>query len=134
MKNIVFDFYRVIYTPENNSLDLNVLSIVSSLNEKGIPLYLFTNTRKELIERLDKKNNFLKYFKNTIFNSESPKPDIKSFEKLIEVIGSSSSDLILVDDDPINISVANEFGIIGVGYTNSEDLNIKLNKILEDDK
>ncbi len=133
-KNIVFDFYRVIYIPESNSLDKNILDILASLKKDGIPLYLFTNTREEVIKELNKKNNFLKYFNEVIYNTEYLKPDVKSFEKLINTIDSNPSDIIFVDDSPLNVSVAEEFGIITIPYIASEDLSIKLNNILKNDK
>lgn len=133
-KNIVFDFYRVIYIPENDSLDKDILNILASLKKDNIPLYLFTNTREEVIKELDKENNFLKYFNEVIYNTEYPKPDVKSFEKLINTIDSDPSDIVFVDDSPLNVSVAEEFGIITIPYVGSEDLHIKLNNILKNDK
>ena len=133
-KNVVFDFYRVIYIPENNSLDKDILNILASLKKDNIPLYLFTNTREEVIKELDKENNFLKYFNEVIYNTEYPKPDVKSFEKLINTINSDPFNIIFVDDSPLNVSVAEEFGIITIPYIGSEDLCIKLNNILKNDK
>lgn len=130
-KKIVFDFYRVIYVPEKKTVNYEILEILKSLKENNISLYLFTNTSPHFVTKLDEEYDFLQYFEGTIYNMEYPKPHSKSFQKLINMLSSDPGDIILVDDSLLNISIAEELGIIGVQYLKVNELKNKLEKLLK---
>jgi HAD superfamily hydrolase (TIGR01509 family) len=132
-KSIAFDYYKLLYMPEKNEIDNEVIKILASLKRQGIPLYLFTNTSEEFVIRMNKKVNFLKYFKKVIYNREYPKPDAKAFQKLIENVGDVPSNIVFVDDALINIQIAQQFGIIAIQYLGPKDLKDKLYEILRND-
>jgi FMN phosphatase YigB (HAD superfamily) len=131
-KSIVFDFYNVMYNPEKGELDEDVLKAISSFYEKGYPLYLFTSSSASTVERLNKENNFLRYFTEQIYCSEDsfPKVHKKSFEKLISVIGEGTSDIVLVDDRKDVIEMAENFGIRTILYDESVNLEESLERAI----
>jgi HAD superfamily hydrolase (TIGR01509 family) len=134
-KKVVFDFYNVIYTSNTGEVDIEVLALISKIHQKGIPLYIFTNTSLENIEQINKNspNPFLHYFTKIIDTSAHPKPSRKAYENLIKELKSFPKDIILIDDREENVKVAMEFDIISILYLNPKDLEIKLNKILNHD-
>ncbi len=132
-KSIVFDFSNVLYEFHNGGVCNDMINLLNCLYELNIPLYIFTNSREFVVENIDEQFHFLKYFKSVEYCNIYKKPNEKAFEKLIELIGSKPSDIILIDDSDINISVAKKLGIIGIRYIDIDDLKIKLNDFLNND-
>jgi HAD superfamily hydrolase (TIGR01509 family) len=133
IKGIVFDYYKVIYIPETQQIDKEVVSILKKLKKTKIPLHLFTNTSQDYVERMDRKTKFLKYFKERIYCIEYVKPNEKAFEKLINTLNILPSKILLIDDDLLNINMATQLGIQTIQYIDPVDLKNNLNKYVNYD-
>ncbi|MFX0027640.1 MAG: HAD family hydrolase [Candidatus Hermodarchaeota archaeon] len=78
-----------------------------------------------------KKWDFLDYFDELILSHEvhMTKPDKKIFEFTIEKAGCKPEEIVFIDDGINNIRAARELGIIGIKFTNKEDLVKELEKL-----
>ena len=94
---------------ENNKFKLICLSNVNSSHWESL---------------LKKKWGFLEYFDELILSHEvhMTKPDKKIFEYTIEKAGCKPEEIVFIDDGINNVRVARELGIIGIKFTNKEDL------------
>ena len=94
---------------ENNKFKLLCLSNVNSSHWESL---------------LKKKWGFLKYFDELILSHEvhMTKPDKKIFEYTIEKAGCKPEEIVFIDDGINNVRAARELGIIGIKFTNKEDL------------
>ncbi|MFX0082029.1 MAG: HAD family hydrolase [Candidatus Hodarchaeota archaeon] len=94
---------------ENNKFKLLCLSNVNSSHWEFL---------------LKKKWAFLEYFDEFILSHEvhMTKPDKKIFEYAIEKAGCEPEEIVYIDDGINNIRTARELGIIGIKFTNKEDL------------
>jgi FMN phosphatase YigB (HAD superfamily) len=130
MKSVVFDFYKVIYDPDRDIIDNDLLAIIKFLNEQNYPLYIFTNSSYQSLKRRDRQTSFLKYFEGVVHDFRYPKPYPKSFKKLFNQLNCEPSDIVLIDDRDIVIEKAKEYGILAIKYLDTETLKIELGKIL----
>ncbi len=94
---------------ENNEFKLLCLSNVNSSHWESL---------------LKKKWGFLEYFDELILSHEvhMTKPDKKIFEYTIEKAGCKPEEIVFIDDGINNVRAARELGIIGIRFTNKEDL------------
>jgi len=94
---------------ENNKFKLLCLSNVNSSHWESL---------------LKKKWGFLEFFDELILSHEvhMTKPDKKIFEYTIEKAGCKPEEIVLIDDGINNVRAARELGIIGIKFTNKEDL------------
>jgi HAD superfamily hydrolase (TIGR01509 family) len=132
LKNIVFDFYGVLLDTVKDTVDNEMLEICASLKRRGFSLNIFTNTSFDHIHSVEEKHDFLKFFDNVISCTEKQKPSKESFNSLLNILSCNPNEILFVDDSEKNISVAKEFGIIGIIFTNIEDLKLKLSEKLND--
>lgn len=130
MKKIVFDFYNVIYKPEEQNIDKDLLDYIEYLYKKGVHLYLFTNSRKVFIDSINNKYNFIQYFDKTITCVEHNKPDQRAYKRLLMELNCKSTDIIIIDDSAENTKVANNLGMKGILYTDTQTLKKVLDAIL----
>ncbi len=79
---------------------------------------------------LEKKWDFIDWFDELILSHETHmiKPNPKVFEYTIKKAGCKPEQMIFIDDGLMNIHSAKEYGIIGIKYTNSEELVEELKK------
>lgn len=79
---------------------------------------------------LKKKWDFIEWFDELILSHETHfiKPNPKVFEYAIKKAGCKPEQIIFIDDGLNNIRSAKEYGIIGIKYTNSEELSKELKK------
>jgi len=94
---------------ENNEFKLLCLSNVNSSHWESL---------------LKKKWGFLENFDELILSHEvhMTKPDKKIFEYTIEKAGCKPEEIVFIDDGINNVRAARELGIIGIKFTNKEDL------------
>ena len=88
-------------------------------------LLCLSNVNSSHMEFLIKKKwGFLKYFDEIILSHEvhMTKPDKKIFEYAIKKAGCKPEEIVFIDDGLNNIRSARELGIIGIKFTNAEDL------------
>ncbi len=131
-KNIVFDFYGVIFDSKTGTLNNDILTVVSSLKKDGYKLHIFTNTDLDHLHRIDEVNPFINFFDNSVSCVDFPKPNEKAFECLLQLLGCDPTEIVMIDDKERNIAAAKTFGIMGIVFTNNEELRIKLSNLLND--
>jgi HAD superfamily hydrolase (TIGR01509 family) len=132
MKKILFDFWDVIYSREDG-FDTELIGILEILYKNGYELYLFTNTRRNFVEDIDRGVDFLKFFKKKIYCEEFQKPNPKAYEDLEEILGCKFEEMIFIDDDEEKLLVGSSFGIMGILFENTKSLKLKLENILKHD-
>lgn len=128
MKNIVFDFYKVIYNPKKGEINEDILITIKSLHNLNIPLHIFTNSSLQSLEKRDQGTPFLHYFENIFHDLSKPQPE--SFKMLIEQLGVNASEILLIDDRDIVVQRAQQCGIKTVKYTPGVDLEKHIQEFL----
>lgn len=107
------------YNPE-------VAELLKKLKQiKKFKIVCLSNVNSSHWKFLLKQNwEFLKYFDEFILSHEvhMTKPDKKIFEYAIEKAGCGPEEIVFIDDGINNIHSARELGIIGIKFTNKEDL------------
>ena len=97
--------------------------LLSMLKQKGYKLYLFSNAS---LRFNDYKNRMqvLTYFDQKIISAEIKlsKPSEAFYIKALELCGIEANDSFFIDDSPINILNANQYGIDGYIYNGSYTL------------
>lgn len=123
-RNVVFDFYNVLYDPDVKEVRKAVVDCLEKLSEEGVALFLFTNSRECFLKYVDSKFDFLKYFKGVISCYRDRKPSDWSFQRLKEVVDDDYSSMVLIDDSERNLSVARSLGISTVKFQSVNDLEL----------
>ncbi|MBP5204665.1 HAD-IA family hydrolase [bacterium] len=134
MVNLVFDFYGVIYTPSSRSVDIELVSYINELKEKGYSLYIFSNTSTGTITKYDNSFHFLHFFDSIIPTEHAQKPSRDAFDTLFYKLNVRPEEIILIDDGQANIDMANSLDMVGVLYTDLDSLKEDLDKILSSKK
>ena len=119
-------------------------SIISGVNSEVVELIrkIRDNNRYKLLALsnvnashwdyiLDKNWEFINFFDEFILSHEIHliKPDPKIFEYTIQKAGCKPEEIAFIDDGLNNIRSANEFGIVGIKYTNTDELIEELKKL-----
>lgn len=80
---------------------------------------------------LKKEWDFLDYFDELILSHEIhlTKPDPKAFEYTIQKADCKAGNIVFIDDGLNNIQSAKQLGIIGIKYTNKDELIEELEKL-----
>ena len=103
-----------------------IVEIIGKIKKKDkFKLLCLSNVNSSHWESLLKKKwGFLEYFDELILSHEvhMTKPDKKIFEYTIEKAGCKPEEIVFIDDGINNVRVARELGIIGIKFTNKEDL------------
>jgi putative hydrolase of the HAD superfamily len=103
-----------------------IVEILKQIKEMSkYRLLCLSNVNSSHWEFLQKKKwGFLKYFDELILSHEvhMTKPDKKIFEYTIKKAGCKPEEIVFIDDGLNNIRSAKEMGIIGIKFTNAEDL------------
>lgn len=123
-RNIVFDFYNVLYDPEVKEVRSAVLDCLEKLHNDGVSLFLFTNSRECFLKHVDSKFGFLKYFNGVVSCYKDRKPSDWSFKRLKEVVDDDYENMVLIDDSEKNLSVAKDLGISTVRFQTVNDLSL----------
>ena len=98
--------------------------------KKKYRLLIFSGNVRERVEYLNKKCDFLKYFKDAVFSYDyqKNKDDIEFYKELIRHIECEPSEAILIDDEKKNIKIARSLGFNGIHYYYTEKLIEDLKK------
>jgi HAD superfamily hydrolase (TIGR01509 family) len=80
---------------------------------------------------LNRKWEFIEYFDELILSHEVhlTKPNPQIFKYAIEKAGCKPEEIVYIDDGLNNIRVAQKLGVIGIHFTNVEDLKKELQKV-----
>lgn len=119
-------------------------SIISGVNSEVVELIrkIRDNNRYKLLALsnlnsshwdyiLDKNWEFINFFDELILSHEIHliKPDPKIFEYTIQKAGCKPEEIAFIDDGLNNIRSASELGIVGIKYTNTDELIEELKKL-----
>lgn len=94
-------------------------------------LYGLTNWSAETISVAYERFSFFSEFKGIVVSGQEKlvKPDRKIFEVLLDRYNIDASDTVFIDDNFINVSVAQELGLMAVHCDSPAGLREKLNAI-----
>lgn len=119
------DFYTA-FNSIVSGFNPEIVEIIGAINENNkFKLICLSNVNSSHWEYLLKKKwGFLEYFDELILSHEvhMTKPDKKIFEYTIEKAGCKPEEIVFIDDGINNVRTARELGIIGIKFTNKEDL------------
>ena len=93
-------------------------------------LVIFSGNIKERVEFLEKRNDFLKYFDDTVFSYDchKNKSDIEFYKELVNHINCEPSEALLIDDEKKNLKMARSLGLNGIHFYYIEKLIEDLKK------
>ncbi len=123
---IVFDFFDVIRTA-SGPLDTQVLTLIAKLRGR-YKIGLLSNTSAEYLRGLLGDHDIERYFDAVVISSEVGmlKPDPSIFEHMLANLGTKPAETIFIDDSPRNVAGAEAVGMIGITYTDVDQLRADL--------
>jgi HAD superfamily hydrolase (TIGR01509 family) len=112
-----------------------MIGLITELN-KNCKLILLSDHAKEWIEYIDKIHPFLNLFDKKYFSFQSGeiKREKRAFELLLNENNLSPAECVFIDDNPTNIMVAKEVGLITIQFNGIVNLQKQLMKHLYNDK
>lgn len=104
-------------------LNKGALRFIKHAKSKGIDLYLFSNSSRELIERPYKQFKLNTYFKYAFFSHKMgfAKPSPEAFAIVMNKIKICPQNALFIDDKEKNLLAAKELGFNTYLFKNSED-------------
>lgn len=116
-----------------SGINSDVIEIIKKIRERNqYKLLALSNVNSSHWNYiLDKKWDFINYFDELILSHEIHliKPNLKTFKYAIQKTGCKPKQIVFIDDGLNNIRSARELGIIGIKYTNTDDLTEELKKL-----
>jgi HAD superfamily hydrolase (TIGR01509 family) len=111
-----------------------MIGLITELN-KNCKLILLSDHAKEWIEYIDKIHPFLNLFDKKYFSFQSGeiKREKRAFELLLNENNLSPAECVFIDDNPTNIMVAKEVGLITIQFNGIVNLQKQLMKHLYND-
>ncbi|MBQ7767020.1 MAG: HAD family phosphatase [Lachnospiraceae bacterium] len=109
---------------------------VRGFKEEGYHTFLLTNYPRSLYRNTAEQYfTFLPYVENVLVSSHEKmiKPDEAIYERLLEMFDLKAEETVFIDDRLVNIEGAERVGIKGIHFTNYEEVNAKLRKILDEE-
>ena len=109
-----------------SDINLDVIELIKKIRDTNkYKLIALSNVNSSHWDFILKKNwQFLSYFDELILSHEIHliKPDPKVFKFAIQKAGCKPQQIVFIDDGLNNIRSAKQLGIIGIKYTNLDDL------------
>lgn len=106
-----------------------MLTYVDALRERGYRVALLSNVTEPRAEFI-RKQGFYRHFEPVVLSCEIgvSKPHKEAFVTLLNQLGASAGDCIMIDDKPENIAAARRLGIDGIIFSSVDDLGTELAK------
>lgn len=109
------------YIKSTQDLIPGTLDIIKGLHEKEYHLFALTDNVKEIVEHLNDRYDFWKYFIHTTVSAHIGlmKPNKEIFDYTMQKNGLLPHETLFIDDHLPNITTANELGLHTILFTNS---------------
>jgi len=127
-KKSVDDFIDLWHTSEH-SVDIELISYIQNLRNRGILCALATNQTKYRFAYMLEEMGFKDYFDKVYASAHlgHQKPELEFYNKVFKDIGIQEKNAVLFwDDSPSKVAGAIEFGIHAEIYTTFEDFKEKM--------
>lgn len=107
------------------------VAILETLRKKNFPLFGLSNWSAETYPRAEKIYPFFEWFDDIVLSGEVGlnKPDPAIFTLLLDRIGFSAAECILIDDTLLNIKAAKELGFNTIHFSSPEKLYVELTRL-----
>ena len=107
------------------------VEILQKLKQKDYPLYGLSNWSAETYPQVRQKYQFFEWFDDIVLsgNVKMTKPDPAIFKLLLNKIGYTAPECVLIDDSQTNIDTAKKLGFIAVQFSSSEQLRSELQEL-----
>ncbi len=108
---------------------------VKGLHDAGYCTYLLTNYPRSLYKNTAEKYfTFLPYIDDVMVSSHEKmiKPDREIYEHLLKKFDLKAEETVFIDDRQANIEGAEQVGITGILFTDFDEVNTKLQGILQE--
>ncbi len=126
------EFFRA-FNSIISDINSEVIDIIKKIRDSNrYKLLALSNVNSSHWDFILKKNwDFLNYFDELILSHEIHliKPDPKVFEYAIQKAGCKAEQIVFIDDGLNNIRSAKQLGIIGLKYTNLDELLEEFKKL-----
>jgi 2-haloacid dehalogenase len=112
--------------PINGTVD-----ILGRLKQSGVPLYGLSNWSAETFPRAKQKYPFFSLFDDVVLSGavKLNKPDPAIFELLLNKMGRTASECLLIDDSQPNINTAQRLGFVTIHFKSPEQLQEELQRL-----
>jgi len=108
------------------------IAILRSLRKAGYPLYGLSNWSVEKFQLIQGRFDFLDWFTMILISGSvgMAKPEPAIFRLLLEKVGRSAEECILIDDSPQNIRTAQQLGFQTIHFRSPAQMKRALRKFL----
>jgi putative hydrolase of the HAD superfamily len=112
-------------------LDNDVLQIVSKLNQQGAMCCLASDNEPYRARYLDEQVGLNNFFQFQFYSGDIgfTKSQPEFFDYIVNVLRVPAEEILYFDDDPQNVAIANNLGIIGHHFTAPADIESVLNRL-----
>jgi 2-haloacid dehalogenase len=105
-----------------------VVTILTELKERGVPLYALSNWSAETFAEMPARFPFLAWFHDIVVSGHERviKPDPQIYRILLERTGIAPKSAVFIDDSPPNAAAAEALGMRGLVFTTATQLRADL--------
>lgn len=105
----------------NNELNQSLVEYIDQLKHK-YKIALLSNSASEYLRNEIAKYDLEKYFDEIVISSEVGliKPEPAVFEHILQKLSASASECVFTDDNPKYVNAANDLGINGLVFKNTQ--------------
>lgn len=104
------------------------VDVLHQLRKAGYPLYGLSNWSAEKFALVRDQYHFFGWFEDIVLSGDVrlAKPDVRIFHLLLERIGKSAGECLLIDDSQVNVEAAREIGFQAIHFQSAEQLKAEL--------
>jgi len=109
----------------------STVNILGELKQAGYRLHGLSNWSDEKFQMVHEKYEFFNWFETILVSGavELVKPDPRIFTMLLERIGRTASECLLIDDSEANIAAARQMSFRTIQYRSSDQLKKELGEL-----
>ncbi|MCQ1951332.1 HAD family phosphatase [Arthrobacter sp. zg-Y859] len=109
-------------------LNPRTMGVLETLHSEGANLALLSNMPDGMSRRYSAESPWAQYFSKLYFSGRMGlvKPDRQIFERVVAGLGAAPEDIVFIDDNTQNISMARTMGFRTILHTGGTDLRAEL--------